>query len=192
MWCEFHKSSTHNTSECWAKQWLVVEMRASELDAWFESKLELDKKGWQKEAYYWCGAQRHCCHYKDPKGGIGRSRGGGTSLPLPYVGKGLPCIVHCRQWEPKEPHFSKHREAVGLSDHSSPTSIHHRVASPRTRSPRQPPVPPSLQHQGLHEWGIMWHFSYWCLWCIIRPTILVEATCCVWVLTSHCYYYFRK
>ena len=31
--CEFHKSSTHNTSEFRAKQSLVVEMRAYESDA---------------------------------------------------------------------------------------------------------------------------------------------------------------
>ena len=42
-WCEFHKSSTHNKSECRAKQSLVAEMRASELDACSDSELEPDK-----------------------------------------------------------------------------------------------------------------------------------------------------
>ena len=41
--CEFHKSSTHNTSECRAKQSLVAEMRASELDACSDSESEPDK-----------------------------------------------------------------------------------------------------------------------------------------------------
>ena len=38
--CEFHKSSTHNASECRSKQSLVVEIRTSELDACseYESK----------------------------------------------------------------------------------------------------------------------------------------------------------
>ena len=51
------------------------------------------------------------------------------SFPLPNVGKGFPAIVHCRQWEPKEPDFSRGHEAVGLADHNTPTSVHHLVAS---------------------------------------------------------------
>ena len=42
-WCEFHKSPTHNTSECWTKQSLAAELKASESDACSNLEPELDK-----------------------------------------------------------------------------------------------------------------------------------------------------
>ena len=42
-WCEFHKSSIHNTSECRAKQSLVDELKVSESDVCSDSESEPDK-----------------------------------------------------------------------------------------------------------------------------------------------------
>jgi len=42
-WCDFHKIPWHNTDECHSKQSLVVEMKASDLEAGSDSELDLEK-----------------------------------------------------------------------------------------------------------------------------------------------------
>ena len=42
-WCEFHKSPSHNTSECRAKQSVVAEKKDFESDAYSDTKSKPEK-----------------------------------------------------------------------------------------------------------------------------------------------------
>ena len=42
-WCEFHKNSTHNTSECRLKQSLADDVKAFESDTFYEFESKPDK-----------------------------------------------------------------------------------------------------------------------------------------------------
>jgi hypothetical protein len=150
-WCEFHKSFTHKKSECRAKQSLVAELKASESDACSDSELEPNEGNDRGKIIIDAEPNAIVATTKIQKEEPRRPRRGKVSLPFQDVGKQFPVAVHCRQREPKEPHIGRDCEAVGLADHSTPTTIHHRVVAPRKGPPCQPTMSPSLQHQALHR-----------------------------------------
>jgi hypothetical protein len=149
-WCEFHKSSTHNTSECRAKQSLVVELKAFESDAGSDSESELDKgndRGKQIiDAEPNATVATMKIQKKEPKDPEEAEHLFHSQMWV----KGSPLQFIVDKREPEEPHLSRGHETTGLADHNTPTTIHHRVAAPRMGPPRKPTMSPSLQHQALH------------------------------------------
>jgi len=143
-WCEFHKSSTHNTSESRAKQSLVAELKAFESDVGSDSEQKPDKgidKGKQiidaEPSATATTTKIQKIEPEDPKEG--------------------ECLFHSQMWVKGSPLYfivysgsqndfisAEVVKHLGPKDYNTPTVVHHQVASPSMRSLRELVVLPSL------------------------------------------------
>ena len=136
----------------------------------------------QWEADHWCIPHFRCCYRTNSTGGSWRVRGKGALIPLADVGKGNASTFCCWQRQPKEPDLSRSRQEIGASDNTTPATLQHQLAKPRTRYPHYSTMPPTIWHQAFQRWATVWCGPTWSLWCSFRTTIYVEASCCIWFM----------
>ena len=70
---------------------------------------------WKREADHLRRTQCHYGHHQDLEYWAWISKRGGAPIPLTDVGEGFSVVVHCRQREPKETHFSRGHGELGRS-----------------------------------------------------------------------------
>ena len=150
-WCEFHKSPTHNTSECRAKQSPVAEIKASESNAYSDTESKPEKGNDRGKKIIDAEPNATVATTKIQKEELEDSEEEKHLFHSQMWVKGSPLQFIVDSGSQKEPDFSRVHEVVGFADHNTPVFVHHRVASPRTGSPRQPTMLPSLHHQALHR-----------------------------------------
>jgi hypothetical protein len=143
-WCDFHKIPWHNTDECRSKQSLVAEIKDKESNPDSESDYENTGKRQIIDA--------------DPTAIVATTTIQPEEPTDPEEGERL---FHSQMWvkgtplhfivdrKPEEPHLSRGRQTVGIVDNTTPATIQHRVASPRTRSLCQPTVSIVIWHPTL-------------------------------------------
>jgi hypothetical protein len=149
-WCEFHKSSTHNTSECRAKQSLVAELKASESDACSNSESEPNKGNDRGKQIINAEPNATVSTMKIQKEEPEDPEEAERLFHSKMWVKGSPLQFIVDSGSQKNLISVEVMKQAGLANHNTPTTIHHRVVAPRTGPPRQPTMSPSLQHQALH------------------------------------------
>jgi len=118
-------------------------MKALELDACFDSKSE-PNKGNDKGKYI---------IDLEPNTTVATTKIKKIELADPEEGE---CLFHSQMWVKGlllqfivDSRSQKKLISISHDHHTTLATVHHRGASPRTRSPHQPTVLPSLQHEAL-------------------------------------------
>ena len=84
----------------------------------------------QWEANHWSRPHYHYCYHTDSTRVSWRVRGRGVPIPLADVGAST---FFCWKRQPKEPDLSRSHQDIGSSNNTTPATLQHRLAKPRTR-----------------------------------------------------------
>ena len=125
----------------------------------------------QLEVDQWCRPHYHCCYRTDSTRGSWRVRGRGAPIPLENVGERNASTFFCWLQQPKEPDLSKSHQEIGASNNTTPATLQHWLAKPRTRYPHYSTMPNTIWHQAFQRQGTVKCGPTWSLWCSFRTTI---------------------